>query len=51
MACLECGRQIDSNDNYQMKIGNFIYELCRECFKKSGAVEGAQKLDGKGNEE
>ena len=45
MACLGCGRPSDSNNEYQMQVGNFIYMLCEVCLKKSGVVEICKRLE------
>ena len=45
MICLACGSKLEDDGAYQMKIGNFIYILCEECFKKSGAIEGCQRIE------
>ena len=45
MVCLVCGRKLENDDAYQMKVGNFTYILCEECFKKSGAIEGYKRIE------
>lgn len=50
MACLGCGKQIEKNSDYLLRVGGLFYHLCEGCFKKSGAVEGANRLNGGKNE-
>ena len=45
MICLACGRQLKNDDAYHMNVGFFTYKLCKECFKKSGAIEGCKRIE------
>lgn len=45
MRCLACGRKLENDGAFQIKVGNFTYVLCEECFKKSGAIEGFQRIE------
>jgi hypothetical protein len=45
MICLACGRKLENDGAYQIKVGNFTYMLCEECFKKSGAIEGSKRIE------
>ena len=45
MICLACGRKLENDGAYQIKVGNFTYMICEECFKKSGAIEGCKRIE------
>ena len=45
MTCLVCGRKLENDRAFQIKVGNFTYVLCEECFRKSGAIEGSKRIE------